>query len=610
VNDVDQISVKYPGTVISRTVEFDPADGWPKNPLVCVRKLGAQMDHLMRKIDAKVLSGHPVTYEDLAETVKRLDQLELSLPPRLQMRLSADGKSLETVVESAHNVPVAFLHARFCVLRMRLHRLFIFPKAVVPPEERLKQLRMLLTVSKQHFLAVQHYPHHLSMHPLMIYGLINTAVPCALVLLINHQTHELEIEEDFFLAQLHKTTALFDLGKKTMAATMARKAITLLKTIIQQIELRSRSAGSKNWDRRKKGPAVALEINQNAESTDGSDEVTKRKQPKVHAQPQEPANFPFQQEEFGMPSAEPPQAMQHNRQRSGHPAMHSISSSDSIISTSQVMIPTHASLSIASHPLASSTAEAFSVQPTPPLVPSQPSQRPGFSTHSSSSQFSPILHNTSLDRLNSGPSTRPVANLPRSHYLGSTVEFGAVNTQLDNHQFDFRVLQSLSQGYGERGAHTHAGTETGGAYNTTGPTNRLDSLEFLLPHSSGLPMESASSQSADNLAPFQPTFNLDFGLTDAVVSTAGLADLAHPPGFFVFAPVPETRSATDEGGPHEINSASRVGFSRRGSHQPPQQTAHIVTTTAPTTDHPLHSHAHYHHPYFGSRYRPSQNPHD
>ncbi|KNZ56148.1 hypothetical protein VP01_2485g5 [Puccinia sorghi] len=109
LNDADQISVKFPGTVISRATKIDPADGWPENPLVCIRRLAAQMDHLMRQVDVKVLSGHPVTYEDLAETVKRLDQLESSVPPRLQMRLSADGKSLETVVKSitAQNVPVA-----------------------------------------------------------------------------------------------------------------------------------------------------------------------------------------------------------------------------------------------------------------------------------------------------------------------------------------------------------------------------------------------------------------------------------------------------------------------------------------------------------------------
>lgn len=50
-----------------------------------------------------------IYFHSLAETVKRLDQLESSVPPRLQMRLSADGKSLETVVKSitAQNVPVA-----------------------------------------------------------------------------------------------------------------------------------------------------------------------------------------------------------------------------------------------------------------------------------------------------------------------------------------------------------------------------------------------------------------------------------------------------------------------------------------------------------------------
>jgi hypothetical protein len=148
------------------------------------------------------------------------------------------------------------------------------------------------------------------MNPLVTYGLINTAVSCALVLLISEyrppdcnfsiefqidpqkltliksecvdqQQHELVIEEDFFLTQLHKAIDLFDLGKKTMAATMARKAATLLRTLIQQIEIRSRSTGSTSWDRRKKGPGVAAEILHSFHSVDARDEVTKRKQVSV-----------------------------------------------------------------------------------------------------------------------------------------------------------------------------------------------------------------------------------------------------------------------------------------------------------------------------------------
>ncbi|PLW17845.1 hypothetical protein PCANC_15558 [Puccinia coronata f. sp. avenae] len=89
---------------------------------------------------------------------------------------------------------------------------------------------------------------------------------------IDYPTHELVIEEYFVLAQLHKTINLFDLGKKTTAATMSRKAATLLRTLIQHIKLRSRSTASTSWNRRKKDPGVADEIRQNFESVDAGDE--------------------------------------------------------------------------------------------------------------------------------------------------------------------------------------------------------------------------------------------------------------------------------------------------------------------------------------------------
>jgi hypothetical protein len=92
---------------------------------------------------------------------------------------------------------------------------------------------------------------------------------------IDYPTHELVIEEYFVLAQLHKTINLFDLGKKTTAATMSRKAATLLRTLIQHIELRCHSTASTSWNRRKKDPGVADEIRQNFQSVDAGDEVTK-----------------------------------------------------------------------------------------------------------------------------------------------------------------------------------------------------------------------------------------------------------------------------------------------------------------------------------------------
>jgi hypothetical protein len=54
-----------------------------------------------------------------------------------------------------------------------------------------------------------------------------------------------------------------------------------LRTLIQQIELRSCSTASTSWDWQKKGLGVAAEIYQNLQFVDAGDEVTKRKQVSV-----------------------------------------------------------------------------------------------------------------------------------------------------------------------------------------------------------------------------------------------------------------------------------------------------------------------------------------
>jgi hypothetical protein len=60
----DQITVKFPGTVISSATPLHPVDGWPLDPLVCIRRIAAQNDRLMRKASIKIASGHPATYQE------------------------------------------------------------------------------------------------------------------------------------------------------------------------------------------------------------------------------------------------------------------------------------------------------------------------------------------------------------------------------------------------------------------------------------------------------------------------------------------------------------------------------------------------------------------
>ncbi|KNZ62651.1 hypothetical protein VP01_1241g1 [Puccinia sorghi] len=644
---VSQISVKIPGTVLTPTTPLHPTDGCPLDPLLCIRKLAAQMDQAMRQSSIRITSGQPATYQEIRyfkphfviEAQRRIYEVESLIPHRLQAGISADGKSLETVIK---NDPVyillaavslqlssiclqsgllsRFLHARFCIPQIRLLRLFILPKTGVPPEERIKQLQSqftpptfhssyqsllktvswfssrksiirltspnvcflflllfsshpeLLTVSKRHFLASEYFPHSLSMHPLVLYGLINTAIACALVLLIN-----------FFLSQLQKLMALFDMGKKTIAATMARKAVTLLQTLIKQIELRSGSAGSKSWDRRKRGPGVAVETSHNSQYADGDDAVNKHKQqvllhslqfvqckyhhgqggrgtstlrtehliptvPNVSSKPHEPERFHSLSYGFVTLSADSSQAVRHNRHESEHAAKPTAGSSTSLGSTSPPgLVPIHTSPSVGFFPPALSSSEAPLGQPTPPLVSSQPSRRPGFSTRSSSSQFSSTHNDACLDRSNSSPSFRAVASLPRHLHLGSNVEFGTIDAQLDNYQFHFPTRHS-SAGYGKSGGSQKRTGADEGTVNLRDEPNLLNIFDagFLLhiPNWTTQTENHTSTQlpeflpiNAGDLEYFQPTFNAEnfTGIADAGVLSS--TDLAGPvdPGRFSFS---------------------------------------------------------------------------
>lgn len=311
-----------------------------------------------------------------------------------------------------------------------------------------------------------------------------------------------------------------------------------MQTLIKQIELRSTTSGSKSWDRRKKGPAVAAEPSENSSSADVGVEVKKRKQqkPKVPPKPQEPANFQSLPCGIGMPSVESShaQAVQpHHRRASEQMARYSISSSHGLMSTSPRIIPVHTSPLAGIHHSELTSSEAFPAQPTPPLVPSQPNRRPGFSTHSSSSHHSLPDRYLSLDHpLNCSPSFRPVASLPRHHNnQGSTiVEFGTIDAQLDHHQFDFSTLQSCS--YGGYGSKLGGQPDVSGADEGTANEQHHDSLNLLEMFDPGFvfhlpnwtrPTEPTtsfvSSKPAEplplpihpsELEHFQPTFNPDF----------------------------------------------------------------------------------------------------
>ncbi|PLW57158.1 hypothetical protein PCANC_03099 [Puccinia coronata f. sp. avenae] len=570
---LDQIAVELPGTVVSAATSFHPIDGWPLDPFVCIARVGAQMDRLLRTKTCKNITGQFINYKDVIETQREIDEIESSIPQRLQGRISADGKSFESVVKSdaTHTLLGAFLSSRICMPRIRLLRLFLFPNPGVPPEERVKQLEMLLRVSKVHFLALPHLPHGMCMHPLMIYGLINTAVACALLLVINHQTHDLVIDEDFFLCQLQKVIALFDLGKETFAATMTRRAITLLQALIRQSELHSRAAGFTSRDRRKKGPGAAVQVNQHScHVEDGNESMKRKQQSQTLLKPDEPEPSQRSPYEFGMLYQEFSHEVQHNQHESRHAANESVGIPTSFMPSTTGMIPIGTTSPMFGMGLArfSAVDQAFTTgHASPPSVPSHPLQPSSFLVHSSSttthlSSSHPYSVRSQYRFDSRSASLLPLANMPRSDHDGrSRVEFGRAGNQLDHYQFDFPFLKPFSE--------IHNGGDIPNL------SENFDSAFLSPPYPSLTSNQEPSplSQSASNLSDSQAFFNHCVGLTvaDDASNPAGLASQAHPV--------------------HVFSSATNTHYEPLSEYYPPHFVSHQQQQTGSYTNTNLTDHS-------------------
>lgn len=517
-SDPEQYTVEIPGMTHGSMNPLHPIDGWPLDPFTCIRKIAALSDRLMQIAFIKITGGGLATYQDVIEMEKEVDKVEASVPARLQARVAADGKSLETVVQSdpLNFLLSAFLCSRLATSRVRLHRMFIFPKKGVSPEERRRHLDTLLQCSRRHLLAVQHFPLSLNMHPLMLYSLVNTAVACALVLIINHQSPQLLIDEDFFIVELRKVINLFDLGKRTIATTMARRAVTLLNTLVEEIEYRHLTSAHKSWDRRKKGPAATLKAPGNQQPRDDERETRKTKRKANPPPPLAPTSFQPSCCASGIPGQDDPYTAQAARRESG-----CISSPECLkafipSSTETLNQPSSTTGTQRSRP---DSNVAFSAQPTPPLVSSHPIQRPGFSTHSSSSHLSPPQLFSRPGRSNS-TSTRPVAVLPQSLGKDPIVEFGSMDPHLDHYKFDFPPIRF--------DPYADIEAQVGGIKAIDGgrllqQSDVLDVFnpEFLFQFQSmkgeedqgGYPTSKRMMINGTNLKHFQPTFDLDIDPT-------------------------------------------------------------------------------------------------
>lgn len=272
-----------PGVSDCPTNCIDPIDGWPIDPLICVRKVAALSDLTMHKAALKVFSGNLVEYSEVVELEQQIKGIEDSLPERFQVVISPDGRSIEPMIHSDPftRMLCMFLCGRLSISRTRLHRLFIIPKPGIPAHERQRHLDELLSRARQHFLVIYHFPHSLNMHPLMLISLLNTAIAAALVFLKAQELDESTAELDFFMPEFEKMIQLFELGQKTIASSLARKSMAMLTALVEKIKAGEEARQLIGPGRQKKGHGVRANRQSQRQlalsESGGAEEEVKRK---------------------------------------------------------------------------------------------------------------------------------------------------------------------------------------------------------------------------------------------------------------------------------------------------------------------------------------------
>ncbi|PLW26333.1 hypothetical protein PCANC_22909 [Puccinia coronata f. sp. avenae] len=169
---------------------------------------------------------------------------------------------------------------------------------------------------------------------------------------------------------------------------MTRRAITLLQALIRQSKLHSRAAGFTSRDRRKKGPGAAVQVNQHSyHMEDGNESMKQKQQSQALLKPDKPEPSQRSPCGFGMLYQEFSHEVQHNQHKSRHAANESVGIPTSFMPSTPGMIPigTTSPMFGMGHARLSVVDQAFTTgHPSPPLVPSHPSQRSSFLAYSSS----------------------------------------------------------------------------------------------------------------------------------------------------------------------------------------------------------------------------------
>lgn len=221
--------VKLPGTV---DCVLDPNDGWPVDPLLAMRRACALCDRALYETTSKLLTGRSATYDELLEVERSILAVEKSLPDRLALDISPDRLSVRPRL--SHDPSIALMcysiWQRLSVVRLRVHRPFLFPKDGVPESEHRRHMHALEFVCRRHLLICGHLPHVMMMHPLVLYSYTNTALSCGIALLAYPDI----LDASFFISELHKLLAIFATAQKTVSSSLASSASTVISYMIER----------------------------------------------------------------------------------------------------------------------------------------------------------------------------------------------------------------------------------------------------------------------------------------------------------------------------------------------------------------------------------------
>lgn len=221
-------TVKLPGTVGCELA----SDGWPTDILLATRKAFAMLNPVRCGISMTMLSGRLASYDEVLKLEHDLRQVEESLPKRLQVEFSPDGRSMSPKVLGDFQTKLMCygLWKRISHARVKLHRPFLFPKQFVGETERSRHLRELEIACRRHLLMAGTLPHSYLMHPLVIYTYMTTAIAASIALIICPNL----FDSSFFIPELQKLRDILELAQQTIACTLAQKSKMMLEYLIER----------------------------------------------------------------------------------------------------------------------------------------------------------------------------------------------------------------------------------------------------------------------------------------------------------------------------------------------------------------------------------------